>query len=189
MDETTSIISRPHLVFGLDAPLPDEILPGKGAILRVRGWCYSPEGALSSLALLVDDAVMPILNHSWARMDVFAEHCPSKDKSGYSLLSGFEGFVPFEEAKQDREVTLRLRATLKRGDIIERRLGCVRLQGGYGALPTKVEWQPASPRIAIMKQASRRGLSMPRPALAPSVCVNAMSCSQKSGASRPEACA
>ena len=149
MDETTSIISRPHLVFGLDAPLPDEILPGKGAILRVRGWCYSPEGPLSSLALLVDDAVMPILNHSWARMDVFAEHCPSKDRSGYSLLSGFEGFVPFEEAKQEREVTLRLRATLKRGDIIERRLGCVRLLGGYGALPTKVEWRPASPRIAI----------------------------------------
>ena len=107
------------------------------------------KGPLSSLALLVDDAVMPILNHSWARMDVFAEHCPSKDKSGYSLLSGFEGFVPFEEAKQEREVTLRLRATLKRGDIIERRLGCVRLLGGYGALPTKVEWQPASPRIAI----------------------------------------
>jgi glycosyltransferase involved in cell wall biosynthesis len=138
-----------HLAFGLDAPLPDEIVLGKGVVLRVRGWCYSSDGPLTGLAILTDEAVTPVPNHSWARMDVFAEQCPGKDRSGYSLLSGFEGFLPLDEALQGREVKLTLRATLKGGEIVERPLGRIQLRAGYGANPTAVAWQGTGPRLAI----------------------------------------
>lgn len=149
MNEIAATESMTQLAFGLDAPLPDEIALGKGVVLRVRGWCYSSDGPITNLAILTDDAVTPIPNHSWARMDVFAEHCPGKDRSGYSLLSGFEGFLPLDETLRGREVKLRLRATLKRGDTVDRPLGRIQLRAGYGANPTAVEWQATSPRVAI----------------------------------------
>jgi glycosyltransferase involved in cell wall biosynthesis len=144
-----STVHSTSLAFGLDAAIPDEIFLGNGAVLRVRGWCYSSEGLLSKLAILVDDLLQPIPNHSWARVDVFAEHCPGKDPGGYSLLSGFEGFVSFDKTMADQTVALKLRATLKRGDIVERPLGYIHLRAGYGATPTAVEWQTESPRVAI----------------------------------------
>jgi glycosyltransferase involved in cell wall biosynthesis len=149
MNKIAAIESVTHLAFGLDAPLPAEIVLGKGVVLRVRGWCYSSDGPLNDLAILIDDAVTPIPNHSWARMDVFAEQCPGKDRSGYSLLSGFEGFLPLDQALQGREVELTLRATLKRGDTVDRPLGRLQLHSGYGPNPTAVDWPATSPRVAI----------------------------------------
>ncbi len=149
MNDFAAPVSSIHLAYGLDTPLPDEMFVGKGVVFHIRGWCYSSDGPLISLEVVVGNAVMPIPNHSWARIDVFADQCPSKDRSGYSLLSGFEGFLPLDAAMHGREVTLILRATLKGGDIVERPLGGIRLLAGYGALPTAVEWQGQGPRVAI----------------------------------------
>lgn len=149
MNDITVTPGSKRLACGLDEPLPDAMFVGNGTVLHIRGWCYSSEGPLSGLDILAGDIVMAIPNHSWARMDVFGEQCPGKDRSGYSLLSGFEGFLPFEATAHDREVTLTLRATLARGDMIERPLGSIRLRSGYGALPTAVAWQAERPRVAI----------------------------------------
>ena len=149
MNDIQASESLTHLAFGLDAPLPDTMVLGKGVILRVRGWCYSSDGPLTELAILINEAIIPIPNHSWARMDVFGEQCPAKDRSGYSLLSGFEGFVPLAEALQGQDIKLTLRATLKGGQTTERPLGGIRLLAGYGANPIAVEWQATGPRVAI----------------------------------------
>jgi len=149
MNDVAASVSLIHLAYGLDTPLPDEVFVGGGLVLHIRGWCYSSDGPLSSLEVVAANVVIPIPNHSWARIDVFADQCPSKDRSGYSLLSGFEGFLPFDATVRNREVTLTLRAILKSGDIIERPLGSIQLLAGYGALPTAVDWRGQGPRVAI----------------------------------------
>jgi glycosyltransferase involved in cell wall biosynthesis len=149
MNDVAAPVNSIHFAYGLDAPLPNEMFVGRGVVFHIRGWCYSSHGPLNSLEIVVDNAVIPIPNHSWARMDVFADECPSKDQSGYSLLSGFEGFLSLDAAMHSREVTLTLRAIVKGSDIIERPLGSIRLLAGYGALPTVVEWQGQGPRVAI----------------------------------------
>lgn len=143
------------LSYGLDAPLPGELFVGRGAVLHLGGWCYSSAGPLAALDIVADGVATPIANHSWARTDIFAEHCPAQDRSGYSLLSGFEGFVAFAATGSERTVELTLRATLRRGDVIEQSLGTLRLRPGYGAEPVAVTWPDerdasvTGPRVAI----------------------------------------
>jgi glycosyltransferase involved in cell wall biosynthesis len=138
-----------HLAHGLDAPVPDELYVGKGTVLPLRGWCYSQEAALGSLSIVVGNAVTPIFNHSWGRTDVFSEQCPAHDRSGNSLLSGFECALSFPEATADREEEVTLRATLTTGQTIERLLGRIWLRAGYGPMPTVVNWPGEGPRVAI----------------------------------------
>ncbi|MGK7867591.1 rhamnosyltransferase WsaF family glycosyltransferase [Falsiroseomonas sp. E2-1-a20] len=145
-----------HFRFGLDAALPDELLVGNGFLLHVRGWCYSANSQIKFLSIVAGGVVTSVPNHSWARADIFAEHCPSSDVSGNSLLSGFEAFVPFEAAmvagpaSAPREVEVTLRATLRNGAVEERRLGQITLQPGHGATPTIVTWpEPDEPRVAV----------------------------------------
>jgi beta-1,2-rhamnosyltransferase WsaF-like protein/glycosyl transferase family 2 len=135
---------------GLDMPLPEALATGRGVMLHLRGWCYSPDSPLRGLDLVVDGAPTAIPNHSWARADIFAEHCPAIDLSGHSLLSGFEGFVALPPVTAERESTVALRATLRKGGVVEQPLGRVTLHPGHGAIPTAVRWPEAEgPRIAI----------------------------------------
>jgi hypothetical protein len=134
----------------LDVPLPEELFVGRGAVVHLRGWCYSPEARMKRLEIVAGGVVAPVPNHSWARADVFAEHCPASDLSGNSLLSGFEAFLPILPNEADQDIELLLRATLRGGEIVERPLGRVMLRAGYGAVPATVVWpKPDSPRVAI----------------------------------------
>ncbi len=137
------------IAFGLDEKMPESLFVGKGVVLYLRGWCYSPTSLLRRLDVLAGDRLLPIFNHSWARTDVFARECPQSDRSGYSLTSGFDGFLPFPAVETPQEVALTLRATLKRGGVVERPLGTLRLQPGYGAAPIAVTWPGTGPRVAV----------------------------------------
>ncbi len=149
MDDFSPGITQAPFAHGLDEALPDTMLVGKGAMLPVRGWCYSPDDQLAGLEIVVDGVATSIANHSWGRLDVFVDKCPGQDSSGNSLLSGFEGLVPFASPGRDRDVALWLRATLTRGKVIERLLGTIRLLTGDGVQPTAVTWPADGPRIAI----------------------------------------
>ena len=147
MNETAS--AADPIAFGLDEEIPKSLFVGKGVVLYLRGWCYSSTSLLRRLDVLAGDRLLPIFNHSWARTDVFAKECPESDRSGYSLTSGFDAFLPFPAIETPREVALTLRATLKRGGVVERPLGTLRLQPGHGAMPTAVTWPGTGPRVAI----------------------------------------
>ena len=149
MNHVSPIVGQTHLAHGLDAPLPGELYVGKGAVLPVRGWCYSQSGPLRSLAILIGDAATPIPNHSWGRTDVFMEQCPAYDRSGNSLLSGFEIVLAVPQASADRDEMVRLRATLQNGEVVEQSLGRIRLRTGYPATPTPVDWPGEGSRVAI----------------------------------------
>lgn len=155
MDTNAALGLSAHLSYGLDTPLPDEMFVGHGVMLHLRGWCYSSAGPLAALEIVAGGVATLIANHSWARTDVFAEHCPGQDQSGYSLLSGFEGFVPFAAIADEQSAGLTLRATLQGGVVVEQPLGSVRLRPSYGARPTQVIWPDqrdaaaTGPRVAI----------------------------------------
>ena len=149
MIHISPLLRQAHLAHGLDAPLPTELDIGKGTVLPLRGWCYSQDAPLQSLAILIGDVVTPVANHSWGRTDVFVEQCPAHDLSGNSLLSGFECVLSFPEAVTDREEVITLRATLKNGETIERQLGRIWLGAGYDPMPTAVTWPGEGPRVAI----------------------------------------
>lgn len=149
MNDASNTEGQEHLAFGLDALLPVELLIGKGAVLHVRGWCYSSAGPVRRLEILAGPRVIPIANHSWARTDVFAEHCPGHDPNGHSLLSGFESFLPFSPVSAETDVALTLRATLPHGNFVQRPLGTIRLKLGHDAEPTTVVWPEGGPRVAI----------------------------------------
>lgn len=147
--DSTLSSGSPLLVHGLDEALPAELYVGKGMVLRLQGWCYAPAAEVRSLAVLVDDEVHPIALHSWARPDVFAIECPGRDESGASLMSGFDGFVSFAALPASQDVTLRLRATLENGAMVEKPLGEVRLHPGHDARPITVAWPGSGPRVAV----------------------------------------
>ena len=149
MTHVSPVLRQAHLAHGLDAPLPIELDIGRGTVLPLRGWCYSQDAPLLSLAILIGDVVTPVANHSWGRTDVFVKQCPAHDLSGNSLLSGFECVLSFPEAAADREEVVTLRATLKNGETIERQLGRIRLRAGYDPMPTAVTWPGEGPRVAI----------------------------------------
>lgn len=149
MNHASPILGHAHLAHGLDSPLPSELYLGKGTALPVRGWCYSQDALVQSLTVLVGDMVTPVPNHSWGRTDVFMEQCPAYDRSGNSLLSGFECVLSFPEAAADREEEVTLRATLENGQTIERPLGRLRLRAGHLKMPTAVNWPGEGFRVAI----------------------------------------
>ena len=149
MTHVSSLLSQPHLAHGLDSPLPSEVYLGKGAVLPIRGWCYSQNARVQSLAIVIGDQVTPASHHSWGRTDVFMEQCPALDGSGNSLLSGFECMPSLPEAAADREDEVSLRVTLEDGRTVERPLGRMWLRAGRHAAPAAVSWPGEGPRVAI----------------------------------------
>ena len=149
MNHVTQVVRQTSFTCELDTPLPDELFLGKGTVLPVRGWCYSDAASLQALAILVGEAVTPVANHSWGRTDIFMEQCPTLDRSGNSLLSGFEAVLSFPQTMAGRDEIVRLRATLANGDIVERALGTIRLRPGHKVKPTAVVWPGEGPRVAI----------------------------------------
>jgi hypothetical protein len=115
MTHVSPLLRQAHVAHGLDAPLPSELDICKGTVLPLRGWCYSQDAPLQSLAILIGDVVTPVANLFWGRTDVFMEQCPAHDLSGNSLLRGFECLLLFPKAAADREEVVTLRATLKNG--------------------------------------------------------------------------
>jgi hypothetical protein len=138
-----------HLEYGLDHALPGEFYLGKGSTLPLRGWCYSQDALLKSLDIVTSAGVTPVPNHSWGRTDIFLKDCPIADRSGNSLLSGFEVALPFPQTASGQDELIRLRATLDDGQVIERPLGEIRLLAGYPTKPCSVTWPGAGPRVAI----------------------------------------
>lgn len=149
MNHALPYLGQTHFAHGLDSPLPRELYLGKGAMLPLRGWCYSQDALVQSLAVLVGGVVMPVANHSWGRTDVFMEQCPAFDRSGNSLLSGFECVLSFPDAAAGRDEEIALRATLENGQTVERALGHIRLRAGHHSAPTQVKWPGDGPRVAI----------------------------------------
>ncbi len=141
--------SKARLSFGLDVDLPDEMFIGKGAVLPLRGWCYSTDAPIRTLDVVAGDRIIPVPNHSWGRTDIFSQRGPDDDPDGNSLLSGFEAFVPFESVETDADIALSLRATLDNGDISECPLGNITLRPGYDDDPVRVTWPSAGPRVVI----------------------------------------
>ena len=149
MNLVSPLSDQAHLAHGLDVPLPGELYVGKGTVLPLRGWCYSQDALLKSLEVIVGEWVTPVPNHSWGRTDVFLEHCPAHDRSGNSLLSGFECVLSFPEAAIGREQEVSLRATLENGQTTTCSLGSIRLLAGYNNRPTAVNWPGEGARVAI----------------------------------------
>ena len=142
-------VSTAHLSVGLDNPLPGELFTGKGAVLLLKGWCYSADALVRALDVMMDDRVIAVPNHSWGRTDVFARDCPTDDPSGNSLLSGFSLFVDVDPVESDRNVALSLRAVLENGEAVTHDLGAIRLRSGHGANPATVTWPSTGPRVVI----------------------------------------
>lgn len=149
MNHASPLLHQAHFAHGLDSPLPPELYLGKGIALPLRGWCYSRDALVQSLTVLVGEVATPVPNHSWGRTDVFMEQCPTFDRSGNSLLSGFECVLVFPEAAADREEEVTLRVTLGDGQTIERPLGRLWLRAGHHAMPTAVSWPGKGARVAI----------------------------------------
>lgn len=149
MNTITVARGQTHLAYSFDSPLPNEIFIGKGAVLHVQGWCYSLEGPVRHLTIVAGGQATPIPNHSWPRADVFAEHCPDIDKAGYSLLSGFDGFLTFPPIDAPCDVPLRLRVMLASGEELERPIGSIHLLPGRDVMPVPVVWPASGPRVAI----------------------------------------
>ncbi len=149
MNVIAAPVSTAHLAFGLDSRLPDELFTGGGAVLFLKGWCYSVDGPVQKLDVLAGDRVIPVPNHSWGRTDIFSKHCPADDPSGNSLLSGFSCFVPLKPVTSDLDVPFSLRAVLERGDTLERFLGTIRVRSGHGTEPATVSWPSTGPRVVI----------------------------------------
>ena len=54
MSDAVALVTQtePGLAFGLDEPLPDQMLVGKGEILPLKGWCYSVSAPLRTLEVI-----------------------------------------------------------------------------------------------------------------------------------------
>lgn len=149
MTDALPIDTQPALRAGLDAPLPPDIFVGQGFVLRVQGWCYAPRSRVTRLEMVAGDTHVAVLQHSWARPDIFARECPDRDETGASLLSGFEAFLSLPATDGARDLDILLRASLADGQVVERHIGHTRIHGGYDAMPTPVTWPDDGAKIAI----------------------------------------
>jgi glycosyltransferase involved in cell wall biosynthesis len=155
---------RGDLQLGLDFPLPDAVSVGRGTALFVCGWCFSPNAAIRSLALVVDGETQPVMAHGMPRRDVFGAFHPELDPfttGGVasdprspgdphlrSFRSGFWGLARLTPGERERE--LLLRAHLEDGDEAVAELGRVKA-GGRPAQPLALPVPEASngPLVAI----------------------------------------
>lgn len=149
MTDALPIDTQPGLRAGLDTPLPRDVFVGAGFVLRLQGWCYAPDSRVTRLELVAGDRTTAIFQHSWARPDIFAQECPTRDQTGTSLLSGFDAFLPLAATEGARDLDILLRAGLANGQIVEHHIGHIRLHGGYDAMPTPVTWPGDGAKIAI----------------------------------------
>jgi glycosyltransferase involved in cell wall biosynthesis len=153
-------LAADHFGLGLDTEISEDLFVGKGIVLPLRGWCYSAAGPVRRLDLLAGDRVLPVPNHSWARTDVFARECPQNDPGGFSLMSGFDAFLPIPAIETAQPMELRMRATLRGGAVVERPLLTLRLHPRHGAIPTQVTWPASGPRVAICMATYRPPLTL-----------------------------
>src|SRR5581483_11953144 len=126
----------------LDAPLPRELAVGAGTALFVCGWCVSADDRIASLALVVDGAEQPVMEHGMPRLDVFralhpgldvyATHGIERDDESpddplmHGYRSGFWGIARVEPRAGRSSIELGLRARLDGGGVAEAPLGSIR---------------------------------------------------------------
>ncbi len=126
----------------LDAPLPRELAVGAGTALFVCGWCVSADDRIASLALVVDGAEQPVMEHGMPRLDVFralhpgldvyATHGIERDDESpddplmHGYRSGFWGIARVEPRAGRNSIELGLRARLDGGGVAEAPLGSIR---------------------------------------------------------------
>jgi glycosyltransferase involved in cell wall biosynthesis len=80
----------PELHVQLDAPLPAELAIGAGTAVFVCGTCFSPSSAITSLALVVDGEVQPVMADRMPRLDVLREtQVPTAYRSAFWALARF----------------------------------------------------------------------------------------------------
>jgi glycosyltransferase involved in cell wall biosynthesis len=147
-DELATNQSSSGLIWQLETAPPAKAYVGSGTAILLSGWCYSKKGAIRALEMVAEDRTFRI-RHSWARPDVLRSQCPIADHTGNSLMSGFRAIVPVEAIAEPERLSLRLRATLRGGGIIDAPVGQVQLLPGIGAQPTQVVWPGVGPRVVI----------------------------------------
>jgi glycosyltransferase involved in cell wall biosynthesis len=141
--------STSGLIWQLETTPPAKAYVGSGIAILISGWCYSKRGAMRGLAIVAGNRTFHIRNHSWARPDVLRNQCPIADQTGNSLMSGFRAIVPIDAVAEPEHLPLRLRATLRGGEIIDAPIGEVELLPGIGAQPTQIQWPAVGPRVVI----------------------------------------
>jgi hypothetical protein len=113
----------------------------------VCGSCFSPEGRIRSLAIVVDGVAQPVMAHGMPRADVLKAHDP--DPSYRSFTSGFWGIARIARKAAGETCELLLCARLEGGGELVAELA--RIEVGPGEEPLSVE-EPApsaGPLVAI----------------------------------------
>ena len=132
-------MTGPTLHVTLECELPAELAVGRGTALFVCGWCFHPEAAVRSLALVVDDECpQPVAAARMPRLDPFRALHPELDPFATGSLredpasqadprllsyrSGFWGIVRISGPRRPGPLQLALRARLRDGRELTERL-------------------------------------------------------------------
>jgi Glycosyl transferase family 2 len=115
----------------LDYPLPDTVAVGAGTAVFVCGWCFSSQGRIRTLELVVDGELQPLMAYRMPRGDVFRALHPAIDPFDSARLaadldspedpllnsyrSGFWGMARLEPGRGGGERELSLLARLDGG--------------------------------------------------------------------------
>jgi glycosyltransferase involved in cell wall biosynthesis len=131
-------MAGPHLRLTLEAELPAELSIGRGSAVFACGWCFCAEGAIESLAFVVDGREQVAAAHSMPRLDPFRALHPGlgldvprdpesvEDPDLRSYRSGFWGLVELTP-RAPGELTIGLRARLRGGAVAEAIVGTMRI--------------------------------------------------------------
>jgi glycosyltransferase involved in cell wall biosynthesis len=143
------VIASSQLVFGIETDLTEPIYVGEGILFPLQGWCYSQQGLICRLEILINGIPHRVEDHSGARLDIFENQVAAADQSGNSLISGFRTMLPFPAIKAPERVLLSLRAELEDHSVAEQGIGSIQLLPGSGMQPVTVKWSSAAKRVAI----------------------------------------
>ncbi|MFL5861282.1 MAG: glycosyltransferase [Solirubrobacteraceae bacterium] len=131
----------------LDASLPEEIATGAGTAIFICGWCYSPNGAIRGLHLMIDGRRQPVLAHGMPRLDPFLERRhPHAYRSGFWALPRI-----WPPEGEDRDLVIELVADLVGGDTASAEIGRVRVRRSPPAP------EPTGPVAAAVSAAASAG--------------------------------
>jgi Glycosyl transferase family 2 len=121
----------PDLRLTLDAPLPAELVVGRGSAVFVCGTCLEP---IASPMLVVDGSEQPLMAHGMPRIDVL--------HAGGAYRSGFWGMARLPPRPGRAPRVIGLRARLLDGRAVEAELGRIEVVDAPAPLP-------GAPEVAI----------------------------------------
>ena len=133
---------------GLDCPLPDPLIVGRGTALALTGWCVHPRRAIRRIEMMCGETVLPAALHGIQRRDL--------RERGISEWSGFAAVVPIERVSDATTLDLYLRAVLAGGRCETAELGSLRVQRDGQSSFTPLTPHPLS-RVPASPPKWRRG--------------------------------